>query len=68
MNATIDTHWSRILYCDIFAAGTEMPHPSEITGGGVRRPGGGQAPAGRRATPSTTQRGGPRGGQLRRER
>ena len=41
MNATIETHWSRILYCDIFAAGAEMPHPSEIAEGGVRRPGGG---------------------------
>ena len=44
MNATIETHWSRILYCDIFAAAAEMPHPSEIAGGGMRRPEGEQAP------------------------
>lgn len=42
MNATIETHWSRILYRDIFAVGAEMPHPSEIAEGGVRRPGGGR--------------------------
>ena len=44
MNATIETHWSRILYCDIFAAGAEMPHSSEIAEGGVRRPEGERAP------------------------
>jgi hypothetical protein len=60
MNATIETHWSRILYCDIFAAGAEMPHPSEIAGGGVRRPGGGREPATRRATLSAPQLGGRR--------
>ena len=58
MNATIETHWSRILYCDIFAAGAEMPHPSEIAGRGLRRPGGGPNPAMRRATPSSTPRSG----------
>lgn len=68
MNATIETHWSRILHCDIFAAGAEMPHPSEITEGGVRRPGGGREPATRRATPSTTQVRGHRGSHLRKER
>lgn len=58
MNATIETHWSRILYCDIFAADAGMPHPSEIAGGGAaRRPGGGRKPATRRATPFTAQRG-----------
>ena len=60
MNATIQTHWSRILYCDVFAAGAEMPHPSEIAGNGMRRPGGGREPATRSAPPSTLQRGGPR--------
>ena len=45
MNATIETHWSRILYCDIFAAGAGMPHPSEIAvGGDSSRPEGEQAP------------------------
>ena len=60
MNATIETHWSRILYCDVFAAGAEMPHPSEIGEGGRRRPGGGREPATRSATLFTAQRGGPR--------
>jgi hypothetical protein len=60
MNATIETHWSRILYCDVFAAGAEMPHPSEIGEGGRRRPGGGRKPATRSATLFTAQRGGPR--------
>jgi hypothetical protein len=60
MNATIETHWSRILYCDVFAAGAEMPHPSEIGEGGRRRPGGGRKPATRIATLFTAQRGGPR--------
>ena len=60
MNATIETHWSRILYCDIFAAGAEMPHPSEIAGSDRRRPGGGRHPATRRATATGTQRVGPR--------
>ena len=67
MNATIETHWSRILYCDIFGADAEMPHPSEITGGGVRRPGGGREPATRRATLSVPRRAGPRGSHLRKE-
>jgi hypothetical protein len=68
MNATIETHWSRILYCDIFAAGAEMPHPSEIEGGDRRRPGGGRDPAMRRATASSTQRGGARVNHSRKER
>ena len=57
MNPTIETHWSRILYCDIFAAGAEMPHPSEIDGRGARRPNGRREPATRGAPPSTLQRG-----------
>jgi hypothetical protein len=68
MNETIETHWSRILYCDIFAVGAEMPHPSEIAGSDRRRPGGGRDPATRRATAAGMQRGGPRVNQPRKER
>ena len=68
MNATIETHWSRILYSDIFAAGAEMPHPSEIGEGDRRRPGGGRHPATRRATAASTQRGGSRANRPGKER
>ena len=67
MNATIDTHWSRILYCDILAAGADMPHPSEIAGRGLRRPRGGRDPAMRRATPSSTPRSGSGASNIRKE-
>ena len=67
MNATIETHWSRILYRDIFAAGAEMPHPSEISRGGANRHRERQ-PATRRATPSAAQRGGSGAGYARKER
>jgi hypothetical protein len=32
--APLDTHWSRILHCDVFAEDTDSsrPHPSEIAG------------------------------------
>ena len=68
MNAMIETHWSRILYCDVFAAGMQMPHPSEIAGGGLRHPGGGRYPGTRGAAPSTTPLSKSRGSHLQEER
>ena len=68
MNATIETHWSRILYCDIFAASAEMPHPSESVGGGARGSNGGKGTAMHRMPSSAgAQRGGARASHFRKE-
>ena len=70
MNATIETHWSRILHCDVLAAHAGMPHPSEATGGEAPLgTGSSQTSAARDAASWTgAQRSASRASQFRKER